>query len=581
MTRGRLLATAVAVAIVTGVWMLLPRRSIQLQLAADPHVARGAVHVHTTRSDGAGTPEDVARAASRAGLEFVILTDHGDGLRLPDPPRYVDGVLVIDAVEISTADGHYVALGLGQAPYRLAGDARDVIEDVHRLGGFGFAAHPDSPKPELRWREWTVPLDGLEWLNADSEWRDETRTTLARTFLAYWFRGPESIVSMFSRPSILERWDRLTTTSRVVAIAGTDAHARLPLEPGAEPGEGPSLHVPSYESSFRAMAIRVPLPSPLGRTNASAPADAKAILDNLRAGHAYTVIDALAGPAALDFFAVTSSARFVMGDDVVAESDVTLTAELQPPLEGASLVMIKNGTDATRAVGSRLRFVHAASEPAATYRIEVRLDSAPGTPPIPWIVSNPIYVLRSARSVRQVASPYESVRVLTDGQGTRPWTIEKHPASDARIGQGRAPDGTAATHFSWRLASGVPSGQYAALALPVSGADFADSNAVAVTLQAPRPMRVSVQLRVPDGKGLRWQRSVYLDSTPRTVVVPFSEMRAIEAGPDSRVDINRADTLLLVVDTVNTVPGSAGECWVGPVRVVRTAAAGPSAMSAR
>ena len=84
-------------------------------------------------------------AARRAGLDFVILTDHGDGLRAPDPPRYVDGVLVIDAVEISTADGHYVALGIGQAPYRLAGDARDVIDDVHRLGGFGFAAHPDLP----------------------------------------------------------------------------------------------------------------------------------------------------------------------------------------------------------------------------------------------------------------------------------------------------------------------------------------------------------------------------------------------------------------------------------------------------
>ena len=104
-------------------------------------------------------------------------------------------VLVVDAVEISTADGHYVALGIGQAPYRLAGDARDVIDDVHRLGGFGFAAHPDSPKPDLRWREWDVPLDGLEWLNADSEWRDETRSALARTFLTYWIRGPESIAT--------------------------------------------------------------------------------------------------------------------------------------------------------------------------------------------------------------------------------------------------------------------------------------------------------------------------------------------------------------------------------------------------
>jgi hypothetical protein len=581
MTRGRLLATTVAVAIVTSVWMLLPRRSIQLQLAADPRVARGVVHVHTTRSDGAGTPENVARAASRAGLDFVILTDHGDGLRPPDPPRYVDGVLVIDAVEISTADGHYVALGIGQAPYRLAGDARDVIEDVHRLGGFGFAAHPDSPKPELRWRDWTVSLEGLEWLNADSEWRDETRTALARTFLTYWLRGPESIVRMFSRPSTLERWDRLTASARVVTIGGNDAHARLPLELEAAPGDGRSLNVPSYESSFRAMGIRVLLRSPLGRTTASASADAKAILDNLRAGHTYTVIDGLAGPAALHLSVETNTGEMLMGDDVVTNGDVTLTALLQPALEGASIVMIKNGAEATRAVGSRLRFVHAASEPPATYRVEVRLDFAPGTPPIPWIVSNPIYVRRSARSVPQVAPAYESVRVLADGQGTRPWRIEKHPVSDARIEGGRAPDGTSATHFWWRLAGGTPSGQYAAVALPVSAADFVDANAVAVTLQAPRPMRLSLQLRVPEGKGLRWQRSVYLDLTPRTVVVPFSEMRAIEGGPGSRLDVQRADTLLLVVDTVNTVPGSEGQCWVGPVTVGRRAEAAPTATSAR
>src|SRR2546426_4280648 len=38
----------------------------------------------------------------------------------------------------------------------ICGEARDVVEDVRRLGGFGIAAHPDSPKTELRWREWTA-----------------------------------------------------------------------------------------------------------------------------------------------------------------------------------------------------------------------------------------------------------------------------------------------------------------------------------------------------------------------------------------------------------------------------------------
>ena len=153
MTRRRLLAVIVAVALVTAVWALLPPGSRRLSLSAPPLVVRGASHIHTVRSDGAGTPESAAAAAARAGLDFIILTDHGDGLRAPDPPRYVEGVLVIDAVEISTTGGHYVALGLDRAPYRLAGEPRDVVEDVHRLGGFGVAAHPDSPKAQLQWKD--------------------------------------------------------------------------------------------------------------------------------------------------------------------------------------------------------------------------------------------------------------------------------------------------------------------------------------------------------------------------------------------------------------------------------------------
>ena len=97
MTRARWSGLSVAVAIVTILWLLLPPSAERLALPPDPLIARGAIHVHTVRSDGAGTPERVAGAAHRAGLDFVVLTDHGDATRAPDPPRYVDDVLLIDA----------------------------------------------------------------------------------------------------------------------------------------------------------------------------------------------------------------------------------------------------------------------------------------------------------------------------------------------------------------------------------------------------------------------------------------------------------------------------------------------------
>src|SRR5947207_11396832 len=78
----------------------LPARPVRLDPSAwtelSARTLAGAFHIHTTRSDGIGDRAAVAAAAARAGLRFVILTDHGDATRPPDPPAYLDGVLVLD-----------------------------------------------------------------------------------------------------------------------------------------------------------------------------------------------------------------------------------------------------------------------------------------------------------------------------------------------------------------------------------------------------------------------------------------------------------------------------------------------------
>jgi len=105
-----------------------------------PAGVRGVIHVHSTRSDGTGSVDEIAAAAAQAGLRFVVVTDHGDGTRSPALPRYLSGVLCIDGFEVSTEDGHVLALGIGRTPYRLAGDGRGVVEDIARLGGTSIVA---------------------------------------------------------------------------------------------------------------------------------------------------------------------------------------------------------------------------------------------------------------------------------------------------------------------------------------------------------------------------------------------------------------------------------------------------------
>src|SRR5438876_10872405 len=174
-----------------------PRRLL-LGAPADGTIA-GVIHIHTSRSDGSLAPDEIAAAAARAGLQSIVFTDHGDGTRKPDAPAYRSGVLCLDGIEISTTGGHYIALDLPPAPYPLGGEARDVVEDVRRLGGFGIVAHPDSPKPELRWRDWEAPFDGIEFLNLDTSWRvlaaggARSRVRLTEGLLTYPIRPAETI----------------------------------------------------------------------------------------------------------------------------------------------------------------------------------------------------------------------------------------------------------------------------------------------------------------------------------------------------------------------------------------------------
>ncbi len=435
--RFALVAAAVLAAAFLFVALPLPPPAMVLPAPASlPPTALGSFHIHTNRSDGSGSPEDAAAAAASAGLNFIILTDHGDGTRKPDPPQYRSGVLVIDAVELSTQAGHYIAVGLPQAPYPLRGEARDVIADVRRLGGFGVVAHPHSAKSGLRWHDWDSDFDAIEWLNADSEWRDERRPQLMRALARYPVRPSGTLASLLDRPdATLARWDALTQQRTVVAFAGADAHARAGWMDDDVEGyrRGWFLRIPSYEASFRTFAMRVPLSRPLAN---DAAADAAHIIDALRQGSAYSAIDAIASPAALEFFAASGSRVISQGETFSElETPLTLTARTNAPTGGV-IVLRKDGRILTQ---KPLPALTTESVGEGTYRVEVYLSSAPGDPPVPWIVSNPIYVHRDGWGKPPPAAL--EAPTITRGVQGGPWHTEKDDESSAQVAQTNYPTG--------------------------------------------------------------------------------------------------------------------------------------------
>jgi hypothetical protein len=488
----------------------------------------------------------VAAAASLAGLNFVVLTDHGDGTRRPDPPAWRSGVLVLDGAEISTTHGHILAIGMRASAYRLGGEARDVIEDIARLGGISIVAHPASPKADLAWTDWDAPFDGAEWLSADSEWRDESWGTLARGALTYMFRPAQSLARILDRPSaLLARLDARAAGEPVLLVAGTDAH-------GGIGGEGKRrLPIPSYASTLRTMSVRVILRGALG---GDADRDASLVLDALRARRVYTAIDALAAPARLTFTGETRGSRAEMGGRLPPGSPVTLRVRANGPAS-ASIVLLRDGKSiATTPVPS---LEHVSDGAAGVYRVEVRLPVAPGKPPVPWLLSNAITV----GPPREATGPDETrttPRIVLFEPGDRSrWMAERDPTSHAAISTSSV-EGPLELDYSLGLNEDASPFAAAVRELPYG---LAACETLVFTFSGSHDMRVSVQAREPGGErseGQRWRRSVFVPADGRTVNLRLASLDAVRGAERPRASAASMRALLVVVDTVNARPGDRG-----------------------
>jgi len=100
------------------------------------------MHVHSCFSnDGAGSPQDLIKSLQKRGLQGMALTDHNtvDGYRSIQKMIPKD-FLVIPSVEISTADGHLLAINVKENinPGR---PIEETVERVVEAGGEPVVPH--------------------------------------------------------------------------------------------------------------------------------------------------------------------------------------------------------------------------------------------------------------------------------------------------------------------------------------------------------------------------------------------------------------------------------------------------------
>ena len=104
------------------------------------------LHTHTTRSDGAKTPEEVAEIYKKAGYDVIAITDHWNHL---DSGR-IAGLRILSGAEYNIGGGdgcgnvfHILGIGCESKPAltETAGP-QEIIDEVHRCKGLAVLAHP-------------------------------------------------------------------------------------------------------------------------------------------------------------------------------------------------------------------------------------------------------------------------------------------------------------------------------------------------------------------------------------------------------------------------------------------------------
>ena len=137
---------------------MVPERTI---LRIDPHV-------HSEGSyDGREPVELILEQAAEIGLDGVVVTDHDaidESLHAAElAPEY--GLVGIPGVEVSTAAGHLLAIGVEERPKR-GKPLAETVETVRELGGAAIVPHPFQRSRHGVRKRHIGDCDGIEVYNS-------------------------------------------------------------------------------------------------------------------------------------------------------------------------------------------------------------------------------------------------------------------------------------------------------------------------------------------------------------------------------------------------------------------------------
>jgi len=524
---------------------------------------RGAVHVHSVASDGAADVDEIMAAAAEAGVDFLVLSDHNPFAASRPEPRWYGDVLLIVAEEISTEDGHLLALEVPPHRYRFGPTARQALADIADEGGWALVAHPDH-----EWQAWGGTwggTDGIEVVNLAAAWsRQSSLSRLAAVVASFVDADRAALGLLRPRWPILKTWDGLTrpreasssVRRRRVAIGAADAHG---------PFVGPS---PSYADTLGVVStlLWVDTSPAAARRNDDPQRTSAELLAAMRSGRAAVETTALGDARSLRFVAESPSGTVPMGQFADFERGPwRVLVGLEPAAE-VELVLLRDGEAVRRTIGTAMEVE---IDMPGTYRVEAYragvAEEEVGGPP--WLVSNPIYIWpaasRLAADIRR-APPLPAPPITRDLLAEARFEANGRGVARNSVSDGLTPE--------WDLAllpESTPDAFAAMAWRPDEPLDGSGAGGMVIDIRAREPLRINLELRArnDDGATESWVYSIKAgpQSPPQTIPwhrfrTPWSEDLSAARNADPRRpgagDLTRVEGVFLVVTPLLLQAGS-------------------------
>jgi hypothetical protein len=337
---------------------------------------KGAIHIHTTYSDGSSDIEDVIKTAQNCELDFIIITDH-DTLKAREEgfEGYHNDLLVIVGYELTPPeDHHYLVLGLDRVIENK--EPETFVDEVKENGGVGIITHPDHTGiidyglPQISWKKWS-----LDKYSGISVWdlMTDIQSKITSPFSLIWSVFNPVSVLRGPKEKTLSRWDRLNKNRSITGICELDNHG---LIIGKKP-----LSFEIFPNNFAFKTLRNHL-NVSGGLSGKGIEDIDKVISTIEKGNLFMGFDYFHDTTGFKFFCKKGEEIIKMGDRKRLTDEIDAFILLP---ENGIIRLLKDGKPISVQFSNYLR---EKIYKKGVYRVEVFKGTIWGLKP--WIYSNPI-----------------------------------------------------------------------------------------------------------------------------------------------------------------------------------------------